>query len=82
MVASLGHPELMLEEKKMLKKVWSYPVDFCIRFRTIPDNPYIECYRALRYTDNNPYTLPCSLACAGNSSFRIQFYNIHLTGRT
>ena len=23
----------------MLKKVWSYPVDFCIRFRTIPDNP-------------------------------------------
>ena len=39
MVASPGHPELMLEEKKMLKKVWSYPVDFCIRFRTIPDNP-------------------------------------------
>ena len=38
MVASPGHPELMLE-KKMLKKVWSYPVDFCIRFRTIPDNP-------------------------------------------
>ena len=41
MVASPGHPELMLEkkkEKKMLKKVWSYPVDFCIRFRTIPDN--------------------------------------------
>ena len=27
------------EEKKMLKKVWSYPVDFCIRFRTLPDNP-------------------------------------------
>ena len=23
----------------MLKKVWSYPVDFCIRFRIIPDNP-------------------------------------------
>ena len=23
----------------MLKKVWSYPVDFCIRFRTIRDNP-------------------------------------------
>ena len=37
MVASLEHPELMLGEK-MLKKVWSYPVDFCIRFRTIPDN--------------------------------------------
>ena len=26
MVASPGHPELMLE-KKMLKNVWSYPVD-------------------------------------------------------
>ena len=42
MVASPGHPELMLEKekkKKMLKKVWSYPIDFCIRFRTIPDNP-------------------------------------------
>ena len=23
----------------MLKRVWSYTVDFCIRFRTIPDNP-------------------------------------------
>ena len=23
----------------LVKKVWSYPVDFCIRFRTIPDNP-------------------------------------------
>ena len=22
----------------MLKKVWSYTVDFCIRFRTIPDS--------------------------------------------
>ena len=44
MVASPGHPELMLgrkkrKRKKMLKKVWSYTVDFCIRFRTIPDNP-------------------------------------------
>ena len=39
MVASPGHPELNVEKKKMLKKVWSYPVDFCIRFRTIPDNP-------------------------------------------
>ena len=29
----------ILEEKKMLKKVWPHPVDFCIRFRTIPDNP-------------------------------------------
>ena len=38
MVASPGHPELMLGGKK-LKKVWSYPVDFCIRFRTILDNP-------------------------------------------
>ena len=37
MVASPG-PELMLE-KKVLKKVWSYPVHFCIRFLTIPDNP-------------------------------------------
>ena len=25
--------------RKMLKKVWSYTVDFCIRFRTICDNP-------------------------------------------
>ena len=35
MVASPEHPELMLEEKKeekMLNKVWSYTVDFCIRF--------------------------------------------------
>ena len=41
MVASPEHPELMLEKKggKMLKKVWSYTVDFCIRFRTILDNP-------------------------------------------
>ena len=27
------------KKKKMLKKVWSYTVDFCIRFRTIRDNP-------------------------------------------
>ena len=43
MVASPGHPELNVEKKKkkkkMLKKVWSYTVDFCIRFRTICDNP-------------------------------------------
>ena len=39
MVASPEHPELMLGRKKMLKKVWSYTVDFCIRFRTIRDNP-------------------------------------------
>ena len=39
MVASPGHPELINVGKKMLKKVWSYPVDFCIRFLTIPDNP-------------------------------------------
>ena len=42
MVASPEHPELMLEKKKeekRLKKVWSYTVDFCIRFRTIRDNP-------------------------------------------
>ena len=40
MVASPGHPELNVEKKKkMLKKVWSYTVDFCIRFRTIRDNP-------------------------------------------
>ena len=38
MVASPEHPELMLEEKKCLK-VWSYTIDFCIRFRTIRDNP-------------------------------------------
>ena len=32
-------------KKKMLKKVWSYTVDFCIRFRTIRDNPtYILRY--------------------------------------
>ena len=38
MVASPGHPELFVEKKKkMLKKVWSYTVDFCIRFRTIRD---------------------------------------------
>ena len=42
MVASPEHPELNVgkkERKKMLKKVWSYTVDFCIRFRTIRDNP-------------------------------------------
>ena len=38
MVASPEHPELFVD-KKMLKKVWSYTVDFCIRFRTIRDNP-------------------------------------------
>ena len=32
MVASPEHPELNVGRKKMLKKVWSYPVDFCIRF--------------------------------------------------
>ena len=50
MVASPGHPELFVEKKKkkkMLKKVWSYTIDFCIRFRTIRDNR--ECYRTLRY---------------------------------
>ena len=36
MVASLENPELMLG-KKMLKKVWSYPVDFCILYQTISD---------------------------------------------
>ena len=39
MVASPGHPELNVGRKKMLIMVWSYPVDLCIRFRTIPDNP-------------------------------------------
>ena len=39
MVASPEHPELFVEKKKMLKKVWSYTVDFRIRFRTIRDNP-------------------------------------------
>ena len=47
-VASLAHTEIffkktkwsdILEKKNMLKKVWSHPLDFCIRFRTIPDNP-------------------------------------------
>ena len=27
------------KKKKMLKRVWPHPVDFCIRFRTIRDNP-------------------------------------------
>ena len=31
MVSSPEHPELNVG-KKMLKKVWSCPVDFCIRF--------------------------------------------------
>ena len=35
MVASPEHPELFVEKKKMLIKVWSYTVDFCIRFRPI-----------------------------------------------
>ena len=39
MVASPEHPELFVEKKKMLKKVFFYTVDFCIRFRTIRDNP-------------------------------------------
>ena len=43
MVASPEHPELMLG-KKMLKKVWSYTVDFCIRYRTIRDNPVLINY--------------------------------------
>ena len=46
MVASPEHPELFVEKKKMLKKVWSYTVDFCIRFVTILHR---ECYRTLRY---------------------------------
>ena len=37
MVASPEYPKKC--GKKMLKKVWSYTVDFCIRFRNIPDNP-------------------------------------------
>ena len=32
MVASPEHPESNVGRKKMLKKVWSYTVDFCIRF--------------------------------------------------
>ena len=42
MVASPEHPELFVEKKrkeKKLKKVWSYTIDFCIRFLTIRDNP-------------------------------------------
>ena len=40
MVTSPGHPMLREKKrKKMLKKVWSYTVDFCISFRTIRDNP-------------------------------------------
>ena len=27
------------KEKQCLKAVWPHPVDFCIRFRTIRDNP-------------------------------------------
>ena len=38
MVASPEHPKKCVKQK-MLKKVWSYSVDFCIRFRTILDNP-------------------------------------------
>ena len=34
MVASPEHPELFVE-KKMLKKVWSYTVDFCITLRMV-----------------------------------------------
>ena len=66
MVASPEHPELMLEKKKkkMLKKVWSYTVDFCIRFRTIRDNPtYRECYRTLRYM------LSVCLVCQSRRSY-------------
>ena len=37
----------------MLKRVWPHPVDFCIRFQTIRDNPTWrvrrKCYRTLRY---------------------------------
>ena len=29
----------ILRGKKMLKRVWPHPVDFCIRFRTTPDSP-------------------------------------------
>ena len=35
-VASLAHPE---ERKKKFKRGMSIPVDFCIRFQTIPVNP-------------------------------------------
>ena len=48
MVARPEHPELMLE-KKMLEKVWSYTVDFCIRFRTIRDNPTYYIYSMCKF---------------------------------
>ena len=40
-VASLVESVALAIPKKeiMLKRVWPHPVDFCIRFRTIPDNP-------------------------------------------
>ena len=40
MVTSHGHPELSVG-KKMLKILRTIPIDFCIRFRTIPDNPRV-----------------------------------------
>ena len=50
MVASPEHPELMLE-KKMLKKVWSYTIDFCIGSEPYVTILHRECYRTLRYMD-------------------------------
>ena len=50
MVASPEHPELNVGKKK-LEKVWSYTVDFRIRFRTIPDNP------TLRVLPHSPITI-------------------------
>ena len=50
MVASPGHPELCVEkEKKMLKKVWSYPVDFVLGSELYLTILHRECYCTLRY---------------------------------
>ena len=49
----------------MLKKVWSYTVYFCIRLRTIRDNP---TERVLPHSPigTTTITLPGSLASLGN----------------
>ena len=72
MVGSPGHPELFVEKKKrkkMLKKVWSYTVDF-----VLGSEPYVtilhrECYRTLRYiimdTTTDHFT-PLALRVRGN----------------
>ena len=57
MVASPGHPELFVEKKKMLKKVWSYTMTFVLGSELYLTILHRECYRTIRYTDTNPITL-------------------------